>query len=148
MDQVDYKIIQLLRNNARISFSEIGKMISLSTPAVSIRVQKLQEQGIIKGYTAVLEPEFVQKNISCYCLVILRGGHQLNQEFLRFIDNEKDIIEAYCVSGEYEYLLKIVTHSTKTLEELLNKIRFKVPNTKSKTLVILSCLKAQPFSLT
>ena len=74
IDQTDHKIIQLLRENARMSFSEIGNRTSLSTPAVSNRVQKLQEQGVIKGYTAVLDAQAINRQIISYCQIFYRAN--------------------------------------------------------------------------
>ena len=125
IDQTDHKIIQLLRENARMSFSEIGNRTSLSTPAVSNRVQKLQEQGVI-----------------CYCQIFLQSKQKSStQVFLDMIQEEPDIWEAYCISGDYEYLLKIVTSSTQSLESILAKIRSGIPAIKTKSSIVLSSLR-------
>lgn len=92
IDQTDHKIIQLLRENARMSFSEIGNRTSLSTPAVSNRVQKLQEQGVIKGYTAVLDAQAINRQIICYCQIFLQSKQKSStQVFLDMIQEEPDI---------------------------------------------------------
>lgn len=148
MDQIDSQILQLLQKNARMSFSEIGKTVALSTPAVSSRVQKLQGQGIIKGYTVALDADALDKQLCCYCMILIQSKqNSSNQLFADFVQHEPDIWEAYCISGEYEYLLKIVTASAKTLEALLARMRRKVPNVKTKSSIVLSPLKEAPFSL-
>lgn len=148
MDHVDSQILQLLQNNARISFSEIGKSVALSTPAVSSRIQKLQEQGIIKGYTAILDADALDRHICCYCMVLVQGKQNTaNQLFSDFVQSESDICEAYCISGEYEYLIKIVTASTQTLEALLARMRQKIPFIKTKSSIVLSPLKEAPICI-
>lgn len=148
IDQTDHKIIQLLRENARMSFSEIGNRTSLSTPAGSNRVQKLQEQGVIKGYTAVLDAQAINRQIICYCQIFLQSKQKSStQVFLDMIQEEPDIWEAYCISGDYEYLLKIVTSSTQSLESILAKIRSGIPAIKTKSSIVLSSLKEAPSVL-
>lgn len=148
IDQTDQKIIKLLQENARMSFSEIGNRTSLSTPAVSNRVQKLQEQGVIKGYTAILDSQAMDKRLVCYCQIYLQGRQTTgNQSFLDAVLEEPDIWEAYCVSGDYEYLLKIVTASTQSLESVLSGLRSRFPAMKTKSSVVLSSLKEPPSVL-
>lgn len=148
IDQTDQKIIRLLQENARMSFSEIGNRTSLSTPAVSNRVQKLKEQGIIKGYTAILDAQSMGRQLVCFCQIYLPGRNPTgNQLFLDAVSQEPDIWEAYCISGDYEYLLKIVTASAQTLESLLSRLRTKIPAVKTKSSVVLSSLKEPPSVL-
>lgn len=148
IDQTDQKIIKLLQENARMSFSEIGNRTSLSTPAVSSRVQKLQERGIIKGYTAILDAQALNKQLVCYCQIYLQSRQAAgSQAFLEMVSQEPDIWEAYCISGDYEYLLKIVTASAQTLEAVLSRLRTKNPAMKTKTSVVLSSLKEPPSVL-
>lgn len=148
IDQTDHKIIQLLRENARMSLSEIGNRTSLSTPAVSNRVQRLQEQGIIKGYTVILDTQSLNKQLVCYCQLFLQSKQKTSvQAFLDIIKNEADIWEAYCISGDYEYLLKIVTASPQSLEAVLARIRSQLPAIKTKSSVVLSSLKEFPSVL-
>lgn len=148
MDYIDSQILQLLQNNARMSFSDIGKTVALSTPAVSSRVQKLQEQGVIKGYTVSLDADALDKQLCCYCMIQIQSKQNNgNQLFSDFVQHEPDIWEAYCISGEYEYLLKIMTASAKTLEALLTNMRHKIPNVKTKSSIVLSPLKEAPFCI-
>ena len=108
IDQTDHKIIQLLRENARMSFSEI----------------------------------------ICYCQIFLQKKQKSStQVFLDMIQEEPDIWEAYCISGDYEYLLKIVTSSTHSLESILAKIRSGIPAIKTKSSIVLSSLKEAPSVL-
>lgn len=148
MDNVDRSIIRLLQNNARMSLSEIGKSVALSIPAVHSRIQKLQEQGVIKGYTAVLDAKALDKQICCYCMVLIQGKQNTGSQLLgEFAQQEPDIYEAYCISGDYEYLLKIVTASPQTLEELLTRMREKITFIKTKSSIVLTPIKEVPFCL-
>ena len=147
MDQIDLQIVQLLQTNARISLSDIGRKISLSTPAVSSRIQKLQEQGVIKQFVTVVDPSSFGKGICAFCLLIFRNDSQNGVNFTKFVESEPDIVDVFCISGEYEYLLKIVTSSPTSLENLLKRLRNNFSNAKTKTYLVLSHLKSSPFSI-
>ncbi|WP_339265553.1 Lrp/AsnC family transcriptional regulator [Paenibacillus sp. FSL K6-1330] len=76
MDQIDLQILELLKNNARISFSELGRKVNMTQPAVSERVKRLEEKGVITGYRAVLSPDKMGKGVTAFILfkpVIVTG---------------------------------------------------------------------------
>ena len=66
LDETDQKIVKLLIRNARMSYSDIGKQIGLSRVAVKLRVQALEQKGIIEGYTTIIDPQKISGSISCY----------------------------------------------------------------------------------
>lgn len=144
MDELDVTILTLLQENARMPLSDISNRLNLSLPAVSKRVSKLERNGIIKQYTAILDPEKFNKRLSCFCFVILKNKTQGNdQVFRNFILSEPDIVECHCVTGEYEFVLKIVTESAKHLEDLLGRLRRETPVARTSSLIVLSAVKAQ-----
>jgi Lrp/AsnC family leucine-responsive transcriptional regulator len=142
MDDIDIKILKLLQEDARKPLSEISSKIHLSLPAVSERLKKIEQSGVVRSFTAILEPEKFHKNLCAYCLIILKNKDIDGDPRLQaFLDQEDDILECCCLTGDYEYLVKIRTESTKTLEELLAKMRREVPILKATTSVVLSIKK-------
>ncbi|QKS48756.1 Lrp/AsnC family transcriptional regulator (plasmid) [Paenibacillus cellulosilyticus] len=131
MDQIDNQILSIMHENARITVSEMSRTIAMSQPAVTERLRKLEEQGVIKGYRAVLSPSKLGKYTTAF--VLFKSNNC--KEFEAFGESAPEIIDFYRTSGEYNYLLKVVTATSETLETFLERC-----NTFgfSSTLVVLS----------
>ncbi|MCG8484333.1 MAG: Lrp/AsnC family transcriptional regulator [Clostridia bacterium] len=140
MDITDLKIIELLQNNARISISEISKKVNMSISAVGERLKKLESSGIIKQYTVILDSILLHKELSVIMSIRLERP-EFTEDFLDFINSENEILECHYITGEYDYSLKIITHSTITLERIMNKIKSIPGIQKTQTNVILSTHK-------
>ncbi|QJD82843.1 Lrp/AsnC family transcriptional regulator [Cohnella herbarum] len=115
MDQTDYKILSIIHDNARITVSEMSRMIAMSQPAVTERLRKLEEQGIIKGYRAELSLSKLGKHTTAF--VMLKSNKC--KEFETFAEAAPEIVDFYRTSGEYNFLLKVVTETSETLENFL-----------------------------
>lgn len=145
MDEIDRAILRELQDDAKKSLNEISRSVNLSLPSVSERLRKMEKSGVIKKYTAILNPETFNKNLSCYCFLSLQGKTVASDaKFYEFVRNEPDIISCHCLTGQYEYLLKIVTESTTSLEKLLAKLRYGTAVKMTNTFVILSTVKDLP----
>lgn len=117
MDHVDKQILYYLQNQARISMTELGKCVGLSQPAVTERVRRMEEKGIIKEYRTMISPEKIGKQAAAYILFHTRDCHA----FLDFCRSSPDVVECNRISGEHNYLLKVMTDSTRSLEEFGNQ---------------------------
>ncbi|WP_427052468.1 Lrp/AsnC family transcriptional regulator [Paenibacillus sp. TC-CSREp1] len=117
MDQIDKQILFFLQNQARISMTELGKCVGLSQPAVTERVRRMEEKGIIKEYRTIISPEKIGKDSAAYMLFQTRDC----LAFLDFVHASPHVAECHRISGEHSYLLKVVTESTRTLEEFGNQ---------------------------
>ncbi|QQE75070.1 Lrp/AsnC family transcriptional regulator [Brevibacillus composti] len=117
MDSVDKEILLILQEQARISMTELGKMVGLSQPAVTERVRRLEERGVIREYRAVVSPEKANKQVSAYLLFHTKRC----EKFIEFCREYPDVIELHRISGQYNYLLKVVTDSMQTLESFINE---------------------------
>lgn len=139
MDDVDRKIIALLRENARRSFQDIGAQVSLSAPAVKRRVDRLEERGVIKGYTATVDPETLGYHthafVSMYC-----DGHMNAREIREAVDGHPEVKGAYTVAGESSAILHVVAADTQHLEESLERLRDTPGVLRTQTQVVLSTL--------
>ncbi|HWP57746.1 MAG TPA: Lrp/AsnC family transcriptional regulator [Candidatus Acidoferrales bacterium] len=139
-DKIDLKIISILQNHARRRLSDIAKEVDLSSPAVIERVKKLENQGVIKGYQAVLDAKKIGKDITAFVGVSV--GHQANMsEFAEQMMRHADVLECHHVTGEESFILKVKTRNTGTLEKLLAEIRSIEGVTRTVTKVVLSTAK-------
>lgn len=122
MDQTDLKIISILQQDGRISMKELGKVVSLSPPAVAERVKRLEDVGIIEKYKAVVNNEKVGKPI---CVLINASIKPEKQEiFLDFARKSEEIVECHHVTGPHSMIMKAYLREMSHLEELVGKIQF------------------------
>ena len=142
VDAVDTKIIKILQVNSRTTASDIAESIGMSVPAVSERLRKLENAGIIDKYTVILSNSKLGKEIMAVMLVeVSSSDNESNHAFRNLVSQEPDILECYSVTGEYDYLLKIITSSTASLEQLLSRIKATAGGAKTSTSIILSTVK-------
>ncbi|KRE41796.1 Lrp/AsnC family transcriptional regulator [Paenibacillus sp. Soil522] len=117
MDQIDKNILFHLQNQARLSMTDLGKLVGLSQPAVTERVKRMEEKGVIEEYRTVISPQKVDKQSTAFILFRTRDC----RAFLDFCRLSPDVVECYRISGEHNYLLKVMTESTQALEEFGNQ---------------------------
>ncbi|MDR4187409.1 Lrp/AsnC family transcriptional regulator [Bacillus pseudomycoides] len=126
MDHIDRKILHILQEDGRISMTELGKMVNLSTPAVKERVKKLEDKNIITAYRAVINPEKLNKNVMAFVLFESKKC----QQFRNFCKENPMVFECHRLAGQYSYLVKIVTESVQHLEEFIDaSMEFGYPST-------------------
>ncbi|MBM7701070.1 Lrp/AsnC family transcriptional regulator [Kurthia huakuii] len=129
MDEIDQSILIQLQENARISMTELGKKIGLSTPATNERVKKLEDKKVIQGYRAVIDPEKLDKNITAFILFDTKQGGK----FKDFCQEQSVVVECHRLAGQFSYLVKVVTESVKMLEEFIDAtLHFGEPTTLLK----------------
>lgn len=146
MDDIDRKILQRLQANARITLSDLSEEIALSLPAISERIKKLEASGVIRQYTAILDPKKLNKDLMA--LMFLRFDSPMNGDhFAECVRGESEIKECYYITGDFDYALKIITENTQTLETLLTRIKNAPGVVKTKTIVILSTITDSPSIL-
>ncbi len=146
MDAVDLKILRVLRKNARVSYLNIGKTVNLSTSAVIERIKRLEKSGVISAYTAIINGTAFDKELTALMFISLESP-RFNDGFLKFVELEPDILECHYLTGNYDYMLKIVTQNPSTLELLLNKIKSQPGIMKTYTNVVLKTIKNE-YSIT
>ena len=140
MDIIDVKILEVLQANSRVSISELSKTVNLSLSAVSERLKKLESSNVIEKYTVILNSQALDKELSVIMNISLENPHQTS-EFLNFVRTEDEILECHYVTGEYDYVLKITTRNTATLENLMNRIKGISGIKRTQTNVVLSSVK-------
>ncbi|ASS64787.1 MULTISPECIES: Lrp/AsnC family transcriptional regulator [unclassified Paenibacillus] len=115
MDAIDHQILQHLQRNARMPLSELGRAISMTQPAVSERVRKLEEKGIIDSYRAIVSPEKLGKAVTAFVLVQTGSCGKL----AKFGGESPEVAEMHQLSGQYNFILKVQTRSIASLEAFL-----------------------------
>jgi Lrp/AsnC family transcriptional regulator, leucine-responsive regulatory protein len=136
MEDLDRQILRLLTAEGRMSYTDLGRATGLSTSAVHQRVRKLEERGVIRGYSAVLDPVAVGLPLTAFVSAIPLDPAAPDDapdklESLRAVES------CYSVAGEESYILKVRVPSPADLESLLAEIRA-VAKVRTRTIVVLS----------
>ena len=133
------RIVALLRENARRSFKDIGSYVHLSAPAVKRRVDRLEGDGVICGYTAIVDPPafgwHTEAFVDLYC-----EGRMPGEAIKRAVEREPGVVSAHTVAGEASAMLHVGRETRKDLELALERIRATDGITRTVTEVVLSTL--------
>ena len=129
MDKIDLKLIELLQKNARYSLKHLAQEVFLSTPAVSTRVLKLEEAGVITGYSALVDPLKLGYNIKAF--INLEMSPKQKPEFYPFVATCPNVLECNCVTGKYSMLITVAYHTTVELDAFINELQ-KFGNTQTQ----------------
>jgi Lrp/AsnC family leucine-responsive transcriptional regulator len=140
LDEIDLKILKMLQENGRIKRNEIAQATGLSVPSVSERMKKLEDAGIIKGYTAILDSKKLGKDITAFVFVSIDSSKNYPLFIERVMDVD-EILECHSITGEGSHLLKVKTENTSTLEKLLARIQSWPGVTGTRTNIVLSTIK-------
>ena len=140
LDRVDRDILAILQNDGRSSASYIAQEIGMSIPAVTDRIKKLQESGIIMGFTTVLNHRKAGLDVSAFITVISESsGHY--SDVVRETNNSPEIIQCFTTTGNGSHVLFALVENTHSLEKLLRKIQSWPGVMRTETQIILSSYK-------
>ena len=140
MDDLDRKLIGCVLDDGRASFAAIGEQIGLSAPAVKRRMDRLVDTGVIRGFTAVIDPEHVGWSTEAY--VSLHCKRSVSPEDLRrVLVKIPEVHAAATVSGTADAILQIVASDVRHLERALERVRIETSNVdRTETAIVLSRL--------
>ncbi|WP_153733348.1 Lrp/AsnC family transcriptional regulator [Sporosarcina obsidiansis] len=139
MDEIDQSILIALQENARMSMTELGKKVRLSTPAATERVKKLEDRGVITGYRAIIDPEKLNKRVTAFILFDTKQG----ELFREFCKSHPNVVECHRIAGQFSYVVKIVAESIQCLEEFIDSsLEYGEPSTLIK---LSSVVDYRPF---
>lgn len=140
LDQLDQEIVQLLIQNARMSYSEIGQRVGISRVAVKMRVQALENKGIIEEYTTIINPQKISGAISCYFEIETKPD--AFKEVTKQLRLNEAITQIYRVTGKNRLHVHAVVSSHEEMEKLLNETIDQLPGIlECSTHIILSRIK-------
>ena len=130
LDELDQKIIRLLIENARISYSDIGEETGISRVAVKARIQALEKQGIIEEYTTIINPQKISGAVSCYFEIEIKPDHL--SQVTDILHNNDTVTQIYRVTGRDRLHIHAVASSGDEMEYFLHNVIDTLPG-------ILSC---------
>jgi Lrp/AsnC family leucine-responsive transcriptional regulator len=141
MDALDHKVISTLFRDGRISWADLAARIGLSAPATADRVRRLEERGVIRGYTALVDPEAVGQGLTAFVGVTLERP-QHRETFLTVLAQVPQVQECHHTAGDDDYLLKIRCSGTRELERLVSEEIKNLPGiVRTRTTIVLSTVK-------
>jgi Lrp/AsnC family leucine-responsive transcriptional regulator len=140
LDPIDHRILEILQKNARTKLNEMAQQLGLTIPTISERIQKLEDRGFIKGYTAILDAKRLGKDITAFITVSIDSSKHY-QMFMERARETEEILECHSVTGEGSHLLKVRAENTNSLEKLLSRIQSWPGVLSTKTSVVLSTIK-------
>jgi DNA-binding Lrp family transcriptional regulator len=143
MDAVDQRIIALLVADARASYADIGSKVALSAPAVKRRVDRLRSSGVIKGFTAVIDPAAVGWTTEAFVELFCTGRTTPTQITVA-TRRHPEVIGAYTVSGEADALVHLRAADIAHLEQALERLRAEPFITSTRSMIVLSRLVETP----
>ena len=143
IDGVDQRIIASLVADARASYAEIGTRVSLSAPAVKRRVDRLRAEGVIKGFTAVVDPAAVGWTTEAFVELFCTGRTTPTQIAVA-ARRHPEVIGAYTVSGEADALVHLRAADIAHLEQALERLRAESFVTSTRSMIVLSRLAESP----
>ncbi len=129
LDQTDKTILRILQTDSKKTAKEIASMLSLTVSPVYERIRRLENQGFIKKYVAILDKTRIGRTVTAMCQVSMRYHNEaFIDEFVEQIQDLKEVQECYHVAGQVDFILKIHVRS---LEEYHEFVRYKLSKIKN-----------------
>ncbi len=140
LDEFDVKILDCLQEDGRASASYISGVVGMSVPAVTERIKKLVEGGIIRRFQAIVDPQSVGLDVAALITVVSESSAHF-EEVTRNAEKTPEVIKCYSTTGRGSHVLLVRTENTSTLEKLLRKIQSWPGVEHTETQIILSSYK-------
>jgi Lrp/AsnC family leucine-responsive transcriptional regulator len=122
LDDIDRQLLDLLQDHGRIAQQELAQAVGLSSPAVGERLRKLEERGILRAFTAIIDPKQVGRDVTAFITVEVESSKDY-PNFIELARGCPEILECHAITGQGSHLLKVRTENTSTLERLLAEIQ-------------------------
>ncbi len=129
LDQTDRTLLALLQTDSKQTTKELSNKLHLSVTAIYERIKKLEKEGIIKNYVAILDKKKIEKNFLAHCHVRLtQHSKDFVIKFEREIIKLEEVLECYHISGDYDYILKIVVNDMDAYRDFMITKLTAIPN--------------------
>ncbi|MEJ5106906.1 Lrp/AsnC family transcriptional regulator [Chryseobacterium sp. MYb328] len=124
LDDKDIKLLKLLQNNAKLTVKELAKEINLSPSPVFERVKRLEQEGFVKRYAAILDAEKLNRGFTVFCQIKLKiHDRSVGYDFVKEILEIEEVAECYNISGDFDFLLKVQVRDMKHYQDFVfNKL--------------------------
>jgi len=133
MDNLNWKILKCLQENARYSNAEIGRRVGITSPAVSERIKKMEDAGIIRGYHAHIAP--IEVGYQLKAIITLRAFMGMLKPFLEKVKNYDEVLNCYRITGNENIVMEVVLKNQKHLESFIDQL---IIYGETKTQIVLS----------
>lgn len=144
LDALDLRILAMLREDARASLQDIGRAVGLSTTPCWNRIKRMEAEGVIEGYTVCLNATALgYRDVFIVQVTLESHSDDMLAAFGRALAEIPEVTEALLVSGDYDYVLRVVVRDTRDYERLLREKLYKIPGIRhSRSSVVLRSLKS------
>jgi len=140
MDEKDKLILTLLQKDGRMTASEMAEKVDLSVPAVTERIRKLTEGGVLKDFRAVLDAKKVGYDVTAYILLDMSSSSSYG-DMVQYAQDNDEVLECHSITGEGSHILKVRAHDTSSLESLLRDIQSWPGVIRTHTMIVMSTFK-------
>lgn len=143
MDEKDRQLLKHLQGDARLTNTELARRVDLSPPGLQRRLRKLEDSGVIEQYVTLLDREAVGFDMLCFVQVtLLRHEPESIQRFKEIVQDMPEVLECHHITGEFDYLLKVIVRNREHLEKFLVEKLTPVPGMdKIRTSLVLREIK-------
>jgi len=144
IDEIDTTILELLQENARISQADVARAVGLAPSAVLERIRKLESRGVIKGYTALVDPHALEQSMLAF--IAVRSEHAPGDDTVsQALAQCPEVLELHHVAGDDCYLLKVRARDAEHIGQLLRHRFGRIPGVRStRTTIVLETVKETP----
>lgn len=142
MDEKDIQILRILQNDARTPLKEIGEKVGLAAATVHERIQSMNRDRVITGFTVLVDPKKVGLGITAFIMLYFKTGGSLGDpEVVRLINSIEDIQECFHLAGDEDLIIKVRTKDMSTLEDIIFNLSRSGHFSRTKTIIALSTIK-------
>lgn len=149
LDEIDRTILRILLANGKTSQADIAEQVGIKAPSVFERIKKLQDRGVITGYSACVDADKLGKNLTAFISVTLEGGARYADEssIIESIRTETSIEECHVVAGEESFIIKARVSTPLELQQLTTRLRRMEGVANTRTTVALTTPIDRPLSI-
>ena len=149
LDKFDLAILAVLQLDARASLQDISARVGLSTTPCWTRIKKMETEGVIQGYTVRIDPAAIGFRETVVVQLTLEShSDEILEAFGKALAEIPEVLDAYLISGDYDYLIRIAVRDTRDYERLLRERLYQIPGIRqSKSSFVLRQLKESPIPL-
>ena len=148
LDRVDRRILRALQQDGRITFSELAKRVGLSTSPCLERVRRMEREGVIAGYTTLLNPKFLNAELIVFVQIRLtRTSQDIFERFKQAAVEIEEVQECYLISGNFDYLIKARVSDMDAYRHFLGTTLLKLPDVQESTSYAVMELVKETLSL-
>ena len=148
LDKIDRKILQELQMNGRMTFSDLAKRVGLSTSPCLERVRRMEREGIIAGYTTLLNPKYLNAELIVFVQIRLsRTSQDIFERFKKAAAKINEVQECYLISGNFDYLIKARVSDMDAYRNFLGSTLLQLPNVQESTSYVVMELVKETLNL-